>query len=948
MNMTLTVENTGPAHGAMSPTQVELGLEFARSFCARHGRRLRVLHIGNIANNAYNNAVIQRSFGIEADVLCYDYYHVMGCPEWEDANYTGTVDSFWPDWWSTSLGGWRRPHWFAQGPVDLASAYLLAKSADVPGVAEALWRLLQAHYWILLERRRHGAESSRPPPPSQIAKAVGYLRGDDDAFLKDIIDALGVDANVDPNSLGLENIASLMGAAGRQFVRRTLSKIEGNTKSWIIQQVTAAPPGLALPMRRLHRKLREKTGIGFSVHRKRQFSRFDPRSHEFLHEVLKRTEKCRSASARSQDEMLSSSAAIADAIQTNFAGYDQDAVANVVSLARHVSPLMGPLLNHYDIIQGYSIDGFHPVALGFENYTAYEHGTLRDIPFGNDLNAIAANFAYKNAAYSFVTNCDVLPSVARLNLRPERVVYLPHAFNDVRISKFVAQNPNLAPPQDRAIIFSPSRHHWLSEPVSMQKGNDKLIRGAAMAARVSRNFELIFVDWGVDVEKSRSLIRELGLEDRVTWIPPLSKQDLLKKYCASHAVADQFSLPAMGGVCFEAMALGRRVITWIDPEEMTKFFGKAPPCLTANSAETCRDQILAVLNDIADEKGLGPSVAEWMRNYHSSRRIVGLQSRCYRSMLDPGSSARPRASTAEAASQHSGDHRETSPCSHHADSLDQAQQTSIALLEQRLADHSMQVARQLLVARSDFGRIRRSLEQTNLVSVPTVDNSRLMSKSHQLELLRNRCPTAFPLWEETSLAGAEEYEARPTHSLSLDDNTLAPDFANFVSAHASGFVLDVGCGPQPTPLYLRDIPTDRIFGIDPLGSPGDHPFQFVCGYGEYLPFADEAFNTVVSGTSLDHALLLDATLSEIKRVLAPDGRFLVWIGIVPSAEDYDPYSASVRKIDAFHLFHFNNQTFERAIGGLFAIRERLDFPGSSFYSLSRRHGSAQRSIDDAI
>jgi len=30
---------------------------------ARLGRPLRVLHIGNIANNAYNNARIQRQYG---------------------------------------------------------------------------------------------------------------------------------------------------------------------------------------------------------------------------------------------------------------------------------------------------------------------------------------------------------------------------------------------------------------------------------------------------------------------------------------------------------------------------------------------------------------------------------------------------------------------------------------------------------------------------------------------------------------------------------------------------------------------------------------------------------------------------------------------------------------------------------------------------------------------
>ena len=36
----------------------QLGFSFLKEFQHAHGRPLRVLHIGNIANNAYNNALI--------------------------------------------------------------------------------------------------------------------------------------------------------------------------------------------------------------------------------------------------------------------------------------------------------------------------------------------------------------------------------------------------------------------------------------------------------------------------------------------------------------------------------------------------------------------------------------------------------------------------------------------------------------------------------------------------------------------------------------------------------------------------------------------------------------------------------------------------------------------------------------------------------------------------
>lgn len=113
------------------------------AFKKRHGRPLRVLHIGNIANNAYNNAKFLRSVGVECDVLCYDYYHCMACPEWEDADFAGVIENqFKPDWTKVDLKGFARPRWFVQGPLAQCIAYLNAKCTDQSSQAEKLWNYL--------------------------------------------------------------------------------------------------------------------------------------------------------------------------------------------------------------------------------------------------------------------------------------------------------------------------------------------------------------------------------------------------------------------------------------------------------------------------------------------------------------------------------------------------------------------------------------------------------------------------------------------------------------------------------------------------------------------------------------------------------------------------------------------------------------------------------------
>ncbi|MDX4013133.1 hypothetical protein Q6A86_09055, partial [Aliarcobacter skirrowii] len=90
---------------------------------------MKVLHIGNIANNAYLNAKILNQYGIKSDVLSRDYYHIMGCPEWEDADFEGDYgDDNLPSWNKVDLKGFKSPSWFVKGNEFLAINCLISKN----------------------------------------------------------------------------------------------------------------------------------------------------------------------------------------------------------------------------------------------------------------------------------------------------------------------------------------------------------------------------------------------------------------------------------------------------------------------------------------------------------------------------------------------------------------------------------------------------------------------------------------------------------------------------------------------------------------------------------------------------------------------------------------------------------------------------------------------------
>jgi len=145
----------------------EEGQAWLRAFECAHGRRPRILHIGNIANNAYCNAKLLNEAGIDCDVICYDYYHIMGCPEWEDADIEAVPADHFRPFWVGRVGPFERPRWFAQGPVDLCLNYLLARRKGRARRAEALWRRLAAE---------NGTRSGARALPRLLNKAAFRIR----------------------------------------------------------------------------------------------------------------------------------------------------------------------------------------------------------------------------------------------------------------------------------------------------------------------------------------------------------------------------------------------------------------------------------------------------------------------------------------------------------------------------------------------------------------------------------------------------------------------------------------------------------------------------------------------------------------------------------------------------------------------------------------------------
>ena len=104
----------------------------------------------------------------------------------------------------------------------------------------------------------------------------------------------------------------------------------------------------------------------------------------------------------------------------------------------------------------------------------------------------------------------------------------------------------------------------------------------------------VFVEWGRDVQVVKDFCRSHGLQDFVTFIPPMSRIRLMRTMAACDLVADQFHLDAFGALSLRAWEQGMPVISRPISEYAVSLIGLRPPTIPLEEltgiAEAITDQ----------------------------------------------------------------------------------------------------------------------------------------------------------------------------------------------------------------------------------------------------------------------------------------------------------------------------------------------------------------------
>jgi ubiquinone/menaquinone biosynthesis C-methylase UbiE len=145
----------------------------------------------------------------------------------------------------------------------------------------------------------------------------------------------------------------------------------------------------------------------------------------------------------------------------------------------------------------------------------------------------------------------------------------------------------------------------------------------------------------------------------------------------------------------------------------------------------------------------------------------------------------------------------------------------------------------------------------------------------------------------------------------------ARDRIHWLTGHAGGRVLDVGCSQGIASLVVArngfevvgvDVELDRLdyAAADRAREPADvaERVRFVGGSAFALPFGDDSFDTVLLGEILEHLDKPEAVLDEVARVLRPDGVVAITVpfGLSPHHDHRDTfYPANLLELLAGHL-----------------------------------------------
>jgi glycosyltransferase involved in cell wall biosynthesis len=163
------------------------------------------------------------------------------------------------------------------------------------------------------------------------------------------------------------------------------------------------------------------------------------------------------------------------------------------------------------------------------------------------------------------------------------------------------------------ILFHPTRQIWTDRAIADCKGNDQVFEAFARFLKEYRKrAKLIVVEKGWDVDASKKLVKELGIEDNVVWLSSMPRREMCRLYNVVDIVLDQFVVGVLALVSVEAMACGTPVLTYVGCSPKDMFYDEMPPILNVHRKRDIWHGMMRLAGSKKERDRLGKFGRKWV------------------------------------------------------------------------------------------------------------------------------------------------------------------------------------------------------------------------------------------------------------------------------------------------------------------------------------------------
>jgi len=169
------------------------------------------------------------------------------------------------------------------------------------------------------------------------------------------------------------------------------------------------------------------------------------------------------------------------------------------------------------------------------------------------------------------------------------------------------------------------RQWWKTASPEFTKGNDMFINGFGEFVKSNPNIKIgvMLLEYGQDVQNSKALIQELGLEKNVVWVPKQLRKNLLQLLKIADIGVGQFGNDGAFLYCSNAEIIFSKIplLAFRDDEFNLKHGYTLFPMLNANSSEEIKNQLNYFINNKEECVKMSDMAYNWLMQYNFNEPI---------------------------------------------------------------------------------------------------------------------------------------------------------------------------------------------------------------------------------------------------------------------------------------------------------------------------------------